>query len=48
MRMAVKIAYPDMSKNNLMKYSIHSIRVWACVSLDETGKTPDLINKRLR
>ena len=31
-----------------MKYSTHSIRVWACVSLDEAGKSPDFIKKRLR
>ena len=31
-----------------MKYSSHSIRVWACVVLDEAGMPPDFIKKRLR
>ena len=31
-----------------MKYSCHSIRVWACVTLDEEGMSPDFIKKRLR
>ena len=40
--------HPDISKEELMKYSCHSIRVWACVLLDEAGKSPHLIKKRLR
>lgn len=47
-RKAVKKAYPDISKSDLMKYSSHSIRVWACVALDEAGMPPDFIKKRLR
>ena len=31
-RKAVKSVYPDISKEELMKYSIHAIQVWACVS----------------
>ena len=31
-----------------MKYSCHSIRVWACVTLDEEGMSPDFIKNRLR
>ena len=34
MRKAAKNVYPDISKEELMKYLTHSIRVWACVSLD--------------
>ena len=34
-RTAVKKVYPDMPKATLQKYSCHSIRVWACVCLDE-------------
>ena len=30
------------------KYSAHSLRVWACVLLDEAGKSPEFIKKRLR
>jgi hypothetical protein len=44
----VKKAYPDMSKDDLMKYLTHSISVWACVSLDEAGKPHWFYQKRLR
>ena len=37
-----------MPKETLLKYSCHSVRVWACVCLDEVGKQPDFIKKRLR
>ena len=37
-----------MPKETLLKYSCHSIRVWAYVCLDEAGKPPDFIKKRLR
>ena len=47
-RKAVKTVYPDISKKDLMMYSCHSIRVWACVCLDEAGMPPDFIKKRLR
>lgn len=47
-RAAVKTVYPDMTKKELMKYSCHSVRVWACVTLDEEGMSPDFIKKRLR
>jgi hypothetical protein len=47
-RKAVKSVYPDILKEELMKYSTHSIRVWACVSLDEANKSPGFIKKRLR
>ena len=47
-RKAVKRAYPEISREELMLYSAHSIRVWACVLLHEAGKLPDFIKKRLR
>ena len=37
-----------MSRNDLMKHSSHSIRVWAGVTLDEAGMQPDFIKHRLR
>jgi len=43
----VKIVYPDISKPDLSRYSAHSFRVWACVLLDEKGKSPKYIKKRL-
>ena len=36
-----------MPKDILLKYSCHYIIVWACVCLDEAGKPPDFIKKRL-
>ena len=47
-RKAVKTVYPDTSKKDLAMYSCHSIRVWACVCLDEAEMSPDFIKKRLR
>ena len=47
-RKAVKAVYPDISKEELSKYSSHSFRVWACVTLDEQGMPPDFIKKSLR
>ena len=37
-----------MPKKELMKYSCSSIKVWACVTLDEEGMSPDFIKNRLR
>ena len=48
LRGAVKRIRPDISPENIKRYSAHSIRVWACVLLDEAGKSPDYIKKRLR
>jgi len=47
-RSAAKSCRPDTPKEELSKYSAHSIRVWACVLLDEAGKSPEFIKKRLR
>ena len=46
-RKAVKTVYPDISKKDLAMYSCHSIRVWACVCLDEVGMPQDFIKKGL-
>ena len=46
-RKIVRTVYPDMPNAEVMQYSTHSVRVWACVSLDEASKTPDCIKKRL-
>ena len=48
LRSAVKKAYPETPDEKLKLYSAHSIRVWACVVLSESGKSPDFIKKRLR
>ena len=46
-RKVVKAVCPNMPKETLSKYSCHSIRVWVCVCLDEVGKQPDFIKKRV-
>jgi hypothetical protein len=47
LRKAVKEVRPDTTPDELKQYA-HSLRVWACVLLDEAGKLPDHIKKRLR
>jgi hypothetical protein len=48
LRKAVKEVRPDTTPGKLKRYSAHSLRVWACVLLEEAGKLPDYIKKRLR
>ncbi len=48
LRKAVKEVRPDTTSDKLKRYSAHSLRVWACVLLNEAGKLPDYIKKRLR
>jgi hypothetical protein len=48
LRKAVKKVRPDTTPDKLKRYSAHSLRVWACVLLDEAGKPPDYFKKRLR
>jgi hypothetical protein len=45
---AIKKVRPDTTLDKLKRYSAHSLRVWACILLDEAGKLPDHIKKRLR
>jgi hypothetical protein len=45
---AVKEVRPANNPDELKRYSAHSLRVWACVLLDEAGKFLDYIKKRLR
>jgi hypothetical protein len=45
---AVKKVHPNTTPNKLKRYSAHSLQVWACLLLDEAGKLPDYIKKRLR
>jgi hypothetical protein len=47
LRKAIKEVRPDTTPDKLKWYSAHSLRVWACVLLDEAGKLPDYIKKRL-
>jgi hypothetical protein len=43
-----KAVNPDLTKEELKKFSSHSGRVWALVLLDEAGMTPDFMKLRLR
>jgi hypothetical protein len=43
-----KAVYPDLTKEELKKFSSHSGRVWALVLLDKAGMTPDFMKSRLR
>jgi hypothetical protein len=45
---AVKKVCPDTTPDKLKQYSAHSLRVWACVLLNEARKSLDYIKKRLR
>jgi hypothetical protein len=47
LRKAVKMVRPHTTLDELKQYSAHSLRVWACVLLNEVGKLPDYIKKRL-
>jgi hypothetical protein len=47
LRKAVKEVRPDTTPDKLKQHSAHSLRVWACVLLNEAGKLPDYIKKRL-
>ncbi len=48
LRKAVKEVRPNTTSDKLKRYSAHSLRVWACVLLNEAGKLADYIKKRLR
>ncbi len=38
-----KACHPDLSRGEIMRFSSHSIRVWAVVLLDEAGMNPEFI-----
>lgn len=48
LRQAAKTVHPGMPQDELDRLSAHSLRVWACVLLDEAGKLPTYIQQRLR
>lgn len=48
LQQAVKKVHPNISMEELKKFSAHSLRVWACVLLDQAGKSPSYIQQRLR
>ena len=45
---STKTCHPDLTKEEISRFSSHSGRVWAVVLLDEAGMNPDFIKSRLR
>jgi hypothetical protein len=43
-----KACHPDLTRDEIMRFSSHSGRVWAIVILDEAGMLPDFIKSQLR
>ena len=43
-----KTCHPDLTRDEIMCFSSHSIGVWAVVLLDEAGMNPDFIKSQLR
>ncbi len=43
---AARAVRPTISKEEEQRYSTHSLRVWACILLDEAGESPNYIKKR--
>ena len=48
LRQIARKVHPDLSTEEINKFSAHSLRVWACVLLSEAGAKPDFIKARLR
>ena len=45
---AAKAVHLSLTKAELSRYSAHSLRVWACVLLDEAGMAPKFVKSRLQ
>jgi hypothetical protein len=45
LRKAIKKVPPNTTPDELKRYSAHSLRLWACILLDEAGKLPKYIKK---
>jgi hypothetical protein len=43
-----KICHPDLTRDEIMRFTSHSIRVWAVVLLDKAGMNTDFIESRHR
>ncbi len=39
--------HPDLTPDEIKRFSSHSGRVWAVILLDQAGKSPDFIKSRL-
>jgi hypothetical protein len=47
-RAAARAVHPTITKEDEQRYSAHLLQVWACVLLNEAGKSPNYIKKCLR
>jgi hypothetical protein len=47
-RAVARAVRPTITKEDKQQYSTHLLQVWACFLLNEAGKLPDYIQKRLR
>ena len=43
-----RTVHPNMTREEISRFSLHSGRVWAVVLLDEAGMSPEFIKCRLR
>lgn len=43
-----KVCHPDLTRDEIKRFTSHSVRVWAVVLLDEVGMNADFIKSRLR
>ncbi len=48
LRSIARAVHPDLTEDELIKFSSHLGRVWGLVLLDEAGMTPDFMKSRLR
>ena len=48
LRSIARVVHPDLSEDEIKRFSSHSGRVWALVLLDEAGMTPDFMTSQLR
>ncbi len=42
-----RVVHPDLSEDEIKRFSSHLGRVWALVLLEEAGMTPDFMTSRL-
>ena len=47
-REAVKVIHPQTLEAKLLRYSAHSLQVWACILLNGAGMSPEFIMACLR
>ena len=48
LRSIARVVHPDLTEDEIKRFSSHSGRVWALVLLDEAGMSPVFMTSRLR